>query len=156
MAYAAIRIISLSSRLVSTLKTKCYSNVVMFKIIILITTLASLCLLGILLNVTTPATIGPFGILAIFVFAYVLSLGVVTFFVFYFSKLLNRLSLIFVARKPLGEMSFRHSYYYSTIFAAVPILFIGLQSVGAVGLYEVILVLIFVAIGCLYVSKRIE
>ncbi|MFZ2125017.1 MAG: hypothetical protein WA087_02045 [Candidatus Saccharimonadales bacterium] len=128
----------------------------MFKIIILTTILASLCLLGILLNITTPATIGPFGILAIFVFAYMLSLGVVTFFIFYFSKLLNKLSLVFIARKPLGELSFRHSYYYSTIFAAVPILFVGLQSVGAVGVYGVILILIFTAIGCLYISKRIE
>lgn len=128
----------------------------MFKIIILTTTFTSLCLLSILLNVTTPATIGPFGILAIFVFAYMLSLGVVTFFIFYSSKLISKLSLVFVARKPLGELSFRHSYYYSTIFAAVPILFIGLQSVGAVGAYEVILILIFVIVGCLYVSKRIE
>ena len=128
----------------------------MLKIIISITTVISLCLLIVLLNITTPATAGPFGILSIFFFAYLLSLGVVTHILYWSSRIIARLSIIFMARRPFEALSFKYSYYYSTIIAAVPILLIGLQSVGAVGIYGVLLVTIFAVIGCLYVSKRIR
>jgi hypothetical protein len=122
--------------------------------IIMITTIVSLCLLVFLLNVTTPATAGPFGILAIFIFAYLSSLGVVTYFLYGISRVITYLSVEFMVRRPLEPLTLKRSYYYSTIVAAAPILLAGLQSVGAGGIYEFTLVLIFVVIGCLYVSKR--
>ncbi|OIP85700.1 hypothetical protein COV88_03950 [Candidatus Saccharibacteria bacterium CG11_big_fil_rev_8_21_14_0_20_41_19] len=128
----------------------------MLKIVISVLSGISLCFLAVLLNVTTPATAGPLGILSIFVFAYLLSLGVVTFFIYWSRRLVSRLSAGLISKKPIEPMTFRTSYYYSTIVAAVPILLIGLQSVGSIGIYEVILVIIFVAIGCLYISKRVS
>lgn len=128
----------------------------MLRIILSITTVVSLCLLTVLLNVTTPATAGPFGILAIFFFAYMLSLGVVTFFIYWASRIVAHMSAGLITRKPLEAMTLKNSYYYSTIIAAVPILLIGLQSVGAIGFYEFILVSVFVIIGCLYISKRVQ
>jgi hypothetical protein len=126
----------------------------MLEKIILITTVVNLCLLTVLLNITTPATAGPFGILVIFVFAYLSSLGVVTYLIYGISRIVAYLSTAFMARRPFVVLTFKRSYYYSTVIAAVPVLLIGLQSVGAVGVYEFSLVLIFVIIGCLYVSKR--
>jgi len=128
----------------------------MLKIIISILSGISLCFLVVLLNVTTPATAGPFGILSIFVFAYLLSLGVVTFFIYFFSRAVSQMSAGLISKKPIVPLTFKNSYYYSTIIAAVPILLIGLQSVGTIGIYEVILVLFFVVIGCLYISKRVS
>ncbi len=126
----------------------------MLKKLILTTTIVSLCLLVVLLNTTTPTTAGPFGILAIFVFAYLTSLGVVTFFLLTISRIIAHLSVAFMARRPLEGFSLKRSYYYSTVIAAAPILLIAMQSVGAGGIYEFILVILFTAIGCLYVSKR--
>lgn len=126
----------------------------MLKKLILTTTIVSLCLLVALLNTTTPTTAGPFGILAIFVFAYLTSLGVVTFFLLTISRIIAHLSVAFMARRPLESLSLKRSYYYSTIIAAAPILLIAMQSVGAGGVYEFILVVLFITIGCLYVSKR--
>lgn len=126
----------------------------MLKRIIMITTIVSLCLLIFLLNTTTPATAGPFGILAIFIFAYLSSLGVVTYFLYGISRIIAHLSTVFIARRPFERITLRRSYYYSTIIAAAPILLVGLQSVGAGGVYGFLLVLFFVVIGCLYVSKR--
>jgi len=41
------------------------------------------------------------------------------------------------------------------VLAAAPIMLIGLQSVGSIGLYEFILVLLFTVIGlCLYHEKN--
>lgn len=119
-------------------------------------TIVSLCLLVYLLNTTTPVTAGPFGILAIFIFAYLSSLGVVTYFLYFISRVVSHLSVVFMARKPFEALTMKRSYFYSTILAATPILLVGLQSVGAGSIYGFILVLIFVAIGCLYVSKRIH
>ena len=128
----------------------------MLKTIILIISLSSMLLLAVLLNVTTPATAGPFGILAIFIFAYLSSLGVMTYFLYLLNRMMAYISTMFVTRKPYIALSFRRSYYYSTIIAAAPIMIIGLQSVGATGLYESMLVLVFVIIGCLYISKRVQ
>jgi len=126
----------------------------MLKRIILITTIVSLCLLVFLLNITTPATAGPFGILAIFIFAYLSSLGVVTYFLCSMSRVIAHLSVVFMVSRPIEALTLKRSYYYSTIVAAAPILLVGLQSVGAGGVYEFLLVSIFVVVGCLYVSKR--
>lgn len=128
----------------------------MLKKLIAIITIISLCLLGVLLNTTAPATAGPFGILAIFIFAYLSSLGVMTYFLYSTSRIISHLGSAFTVKSPLDAMSFRMAYYYSTVLAAAPIMLIGLQSVGSIGLYEFVLVLLFTVIGCIYVTKRIH
>lgn len=128
----------------------------MFKIIISITTLASAILLAIVLNISTPSTAGPFGVLAVFVFAYLSSLGVMTFFIFFTGRLVAYASTVFVTRRPYDGLSFKRSYYFSTVIAAAPVMFIGLQSVGATSAYGFLLILLFVFIGCLYISKKVS
>ena len=128
----------------------------MLKKIILIITIASLCLLVVLLNVTTPATAGPFGILVIFIFAYLSSIGLMTHFLYWASHLIAHLSTGIVTRKPFEALTFKRSYYYSTVIAAAPIMLIGLQSVGTIGIYEFFLVVVFVVVGCLYISKKVQ
>jgi hypothetical protein len=114
-----------------------------------------LCLLAVLLTTTTPATAGPFGVLVIFISAYLVFLGFVSFFLYGVWLLISKLSVGFGLRRPLEPLPFRRSYYYSTIIAAAPVMLIGLQSVGAISIYELILVAIFVVLGCVYISKRI-
>jgi len=112
--------------------------------------------LAILLNTTTPANAGPFGILVIFICAYLSSLGVVTYFLYAITRLIAHLSSVMTVKKPFMALSFRQSYYYSTVIAAAPIMLIGLQSVGSIGVAEFLLVIVFVFIGCLYITKRIR
>jgi len=128
----------------------------MIKIITAITAFVSFCLLIILVNTTTPITAGPFGILAIFGLSYILLVVISAYLLHYMSLLISRLSLSLISRKPFDEISLKRSYYYATIIAAAPIMLVGLQSVGSVGLYELLLVSIFVVIGCLYVSKKVK
>ncbi len=128
----------------------------MLKIIISIITVLSFCILVILLNTTTPVIAGPFGILAIFIFAYLTLIGIATFFIYGMSRIIAHLSTVFISKKPFEALNFKRSYYYSTIIAAAPIMLIGLQSVGDVGFYEYLLMLIFIVLGCLYISKRIN
>lgn len=128
----------------------------MLEKIVAITTISSLCLLAVLLNVTSPTTIGPFGILIVFILGYTSSLGVVAYFIYTFSRLISHFSSAFTIKRPMIPMTFRVAYYYSTVIAAAPIMLIGLQSVGAVGFYEVVLVGLFAVIGCIYITKRIR
>jgi hypothetical protein len=125
----------------------------MFKMIISIITAVSLCLLLALINITTPVSAGPLGILSVFVLTYLLSLGVTTFLLYFTSCLVVRLLNSFI-KKQIKELTFKQSYYYSTILAAVPVMLIGLQSVGAIGVYELLLIGLFAIVGCIYISKR--
>jgi len=127
----------------------------MLQRVIAIITVVSLCLLTLMLTTTTPASVGPFGLLLIFITAYLTSLGLVSFFLYGVSRVFVYASSGFTMRKPLQPLSFRKSYYFSTVLAAAPVMLIGLQSVGSVGIYEFILVVIFEVIGCLYIAKRI-
>lgn len=128
----------------------------MFKKTIAITTIVSLCSLIVLLNVTAPSWLGPLGILVVFILAYLLSLGLVTYFIYWSSRFVAYISRFFTARKPLLAFSFRRSYYFATVFAVAPVMLIGLQSVGSVGVYEFTLVTLFIVIGCIYISKKIN
>jgi hypothetical protein len=127
----------------------------MLQRIIALITIASLGLLGIMLSSTTPATAGAFGLLVIFISAYLACLGLISFFLYGVSRVLVYASAGFTLKKPLRVMPFRRAYYFSTVLAAAPVLLIGLQSVNSVGVYEVLLVMLFVVIGCVYVSRRI-
>lgn len=119
-------------------------------------TIASLCLLGTMLMTTTPASAGPFGLLVIFMSAYLALVGLISFFLYGVRRVMGYASAGFTVRRPLRPLPFRRAYYFSTVLAAAPVLLISLQSVGGVGLYELILVTLFVVIGCVYVSKRTQ
>jgi len=118
--------------------------------------LASLCLLSAMLTFTTPASAGPFGLLVIFLSAYLTFIGLISFFLFGISHLITTVSAGMTVRKPITAMSFRRAYYFSTVLAAAPVMIIALQSVRSIDLYELILVIIFEVVACVYVSRRIR
>lgn len=118
-------------------------------------TIVSIFLLGLMLATTTPATAGPFGLLLIFLTAYLTCLGLISFFLYGISRVLVFVGSGFNTRRPPRVISFQRAYYFSTVLAAAPVMLVGLQSVGAIGIYEVGLVALFEVIGCLYISKRI-
>jgi len=59
-------------------------------------------------------------------------------------------------RKPITAMAFRRAYYFSTVLAAAPVMLIALQSVRTIDVYELLLVIIFEVVACVYVSRRIR
>lgn len=111
-------------------------------------------LLTILLHLTNPATVGPLGILSVFILIYLLVLGALTFLLLLGSKSMAKLTSSLTPKKPMKALSLRRSYYFSSVISLAPVMFIAMQSVGEVGVYDVILVLLFVIIACVYISKR--
>jgi hypothetical protein len=111
-------------------------------------------ILAIILQTTTPATIGPLGLLFVFILLYVAALSALTFFIFGLSRVAARVAASLTVRKPLQALNLRQAYYYGSVVGLVPVMLLGMQSVGAVGIYEAILILVFAALGCVYIAKR--
>lgn len=122
--------------------------------IVALISLASLCVLSLMLTLTSPADAGPFGLLVIFVTAYLTFVGMISFFLFGINRLVVALSANMTVRKPLRPMQFRRAYYFSTVLATAPVLLVGLQSVQTIGLADLLLVLLFEVVACIYVSRR--
>jgi len=128
----------------------------MLRILIILSTTFSICFLIILLNISTPATAGPFGILVIFLLTYFSLIGLMAYLLYGVSRIIAHFSTVLITRRPFEALTLKRSYYYASVAAAAPIMLIGLQSVGNVGIYEFLLVSIFIVIGCLYISKRVH
>lgn len=126
----------------------------MLKRAIAATTIASAVMLSLLFYTTTPATAGPVGILGFFVFMYLTALGVLTFLFRGVSIIAAGLSLGKFKKPAASSMPLRKAYYYASIAASAPVMLIAMHSVGQVGPYQVLLVVIFVAIGWVYVANR--
>lgn len=122
--------------------------------IISVSIIFAIVVLFIMLQTTTPSTAGPLGILAVFMFAYVLALGVLTFLLFGMSKLSTRVMRLFTLKKLQQSLSLVRAYYFSSVLALGPVIFMGMQSVGEVGVYDALLILLFVTVACFYIAKR--
>lgn len=121
---------------------------------IAISGLIAVVLLTVVLHVTTPATIGPLGLLFVFIMIYVASLSMLTFLIFVTSRGIARFSGSLTVRRPFQALDLQRSYYYASVIGLAPVMLLGMQSVGAVGVYEAILVLLFAGLGCVYIAKR--
>jgi hypothetical protein len=115
----------------------------------------SIVLVAILLQATSPASIGPLGIFVFFILVYISVLGVLTYLLFWASQLLVKVPLLVTATKRVAtSFSLRRAYYFSSVLALAPVMIIGMQSVDEVGIYETLLVVFFTIIACVYISKR--
>ena len=113
-------------------------------------------LLFVILNLTVPSQVGAVGILAVFLLAYSIALSSTTFLLWASARLLSRVGRETRWLRAGEALSFRQAYYYATVIALAPVMVISLQSVGGVGVYEIGLILLLVALGCVYVSRRLK
>jgi len=98
-------------------------------------------ILLVMLYFTTPAGIGPLGVLVFFTTFYVLIFGVSVGIV----KLFTKLS---------GNRSSKRTYVYAAIIAFGPIMLLLAQSLGSMSPAMILLVLGFVLLACFWVSKK--
>jgi len=122
--------------------------------IVALTSIVSIFVLFFLWQTTTPATIGPMGILLIFVFMYLSVLGILTFLLLGINRVVIKLSGSLILKQPLRHLSISRAYYFASVIALAPVMIVGMQSVGEVGAYELLLIVIFLVIACTYIAKR--
>ena len=116
--------------------------------------IASIVILAVVLQTTTPATIGPLGILLVFILMYIAALSVLTFLIIGGNRLLLRSTVSLTTQRPLRAISLRRAYYFASVISLAPVMFIGMQSVSEVTVYDALLVVAFVTMACVYVAKR--
>ncbi len=126
----------------------------MLEKLVAFSSLVAIICVAILLQVTNPASIGPLGIFVLFILVYLSVLGVLTYLIFWASLALSKVILFLRARRPVQPLSFRRAYYFSSVTSLAPVMIIGMQSVGEVGMYETLLIAFFTVIACVYIAKR--
>lgn len=122
--------------------------------IIATSTVVATILLIVLLQTTNPSTAGPLGLLAVFFLLYVIMLGVVTEVLWIGSGLIQTIGRRFTSKRPPGRLSLQRAYYFSTVLALGPVMALAMASIGSFGVYEAVLIGLFLAVGTLYVSRR--
>ncbi len=103
---------------------------------------------------TTPSRAGPLGILVVFLCLYVMLFSALTFLIWGIQRIIVKLLSPFTIRRPMQPIRLSRAYYFSSVVSLGPVMLIGMQSVGGVGIYECGLVALFTIIGCVYIAKR--
>lgn len=116
--------------------------------------LVSTGLLLILVTTTPPSVAGATGILAVFLLSYIAIVCGVTFLIWALAKVVNKMAKGAGSLRANYGISLKKSYYYSSVVSLGPVIVVSLQSVGGIGIYEACLVLLFIALGCIYVARR--
>lgn len=106
-------------------------------------------LIATILNATNPSSAGPLGILAFFVCSYVLFICLT-----YIVIMISRRVVARFFNKNIPDTSRYKTYYYSTVIALSPTIYIGMQSMGDVGVFEIALLVIFELLACFFIYKR--
>ena len=113
-----------------------------------------------LLQTTSPTSIGPAGILLIFVLMYVVTLGLLIIIFTNYTKIKIKIMHWRSNRHQEHSTSYyrlyslERSYYYASVLALAPVMLIGMASINSISIFDIILVIIFVLMGCLYVTRR--
>ena len=115
-----------------------YSRVIYF---ISIVGLAALLLM---LNVTSPTEIGPFGVLLFFTTLYLVIFGAITFLFQTFKRI--ALKKTYLKNK---------DYLYSAVLSFGPIMLLMARSFGAINLWTIGLIILFLTLTEFLVYKRI-
>lgn len=98
----------------------------------------------IMLNVTSPTEIGPFGVLLFFTTVYIVCFGLMTIVWQFFKK------------AAMKQMALRNKdYLYTAVMAFGPIMFLMARSFGAISVWTISLIIVFLFLAEFLVYKRI-
>lgn len=120
----------------------CYNRLMLNRLILLIS-LAAAVVLTVMLNFTNPTEVGPLGVLVFFTAVYAIVFGVATWVIWLFRRTMG---------KKRGMR--KKDYCYGMIMAFGPIMMLLMQSFGTLSPFTVLLVGLFIFLGCFLVSRR--
>lgn len=126
------------------------------KYLLILSPLITALFLVLVLFSTDPVTIGPVGILGVFVLTYLFTLSVLFVVLRFGIQWVSRLAIakqdsVHHKERKVGA---RKAYYIASIIAFVPVLFLAMQSFAELRLADMALVCVFVSIAVFYVIKR--
>lgn len=121
-----------------------YNKVMKHNRVVILISIIGLAALIFMLNNTSPTEIGPFGVLLFFTTLYVVCFGIMTFLLQTFSR------IAFSRTATRGK-----DYLYSAIAAFAPIMLMMACSFGAINLWTVSLIGVFIILAEFLVYKKI-
>ncbi len=122
----------------------CYNEGMKFKNIMPYISIIGLAALILVLNLTSPTEIGPFGVLLFFTTLYIIVFSIVALGL----RVFYRLAL---KRNSFGSKD----YFYAAVFAFGPIMLLMARSFGAISIWTVGLIAVFIFLAEFLVAKRI-
>ena len=105
--------------------------------------LVSVIIILAMINLTTPTGVGPLGVLVFFTMIYIAVYGVVNLMVAAFMK---------ASGKKNGE---RKNRFYAAMISFGPIMLLLVQSFGSLNIVTILMVIVFVMLGCFVINKRL-
>ena len=111
---------------------------------IVATSIIGLAAIFIMLNYTSPTEIGPFGVLLFFTTLYLTLFSVIALAMRVFYRLAYK------------KAAFRNKdYLYAAVMAFAPIMLLMARSFGAINLWTISLIVVFIFLGEFLVAKRL-
>ena len=92
--------------------------------------------------------------MAVFLLGYSITTVILTFALLLLQNILRKVSNEIKPGRSKETFTTKKAYYYASVIALAPVIFVSMQSVGGVGIYEIMLVALLVVLGCLYISRR--
>lgn len=111
--------------------------------VVIIISIIGLAALILMINLTSPTEIGPFGVLLFFTTLYIVSFGILFFLI-----------QAFTATAFKKKFNSNKDYLYAAIAAFAPIMFLMARSFGAVNFWTISLIIIFMALAEFLVYKK--
>ena len=115
----------------------------MFNRLMLLLSFVAVIIILAMINLTTPTSVGPLGVLVFFTMIYIVIYGIVNLFVAIFMK---------ASGKKTGG---RKDRYYAATISFGPIMLLLVQSFGSLSIVTFGMTLIFVILGCFVINKRL-
>ncbi len=112
--------------------------------VIISTSIIGLAVLILMLNTVSPTEIGPFGVLLLFTTLYLVFFGIISFLFQLFVRIAFK-------KKQLKNKD----YLYAAVLAFGPIMLLTARSFGAINLWTISLIIIFLGLAEFLVYKRI-
>ena len=108
------------------------------------------------LNLTSPLTSGPWGVLAVFILIYGVSLGIILTLFGLVEKVYSYAASD--PEKPAKQNIFlrwrKRSYFMSIALALIPIFIVSLNSIGSLEIRDMVLIFIIEALLIFYIIHR--
>ena len=115
----------------------------MFNRLMILFSLIAVIIILAMINLTTPTSVGPLGVLVFFTMIYLAIYGVINLIVVAFMRANGKKS------------GGRKNHYYAAMISFGPIMLLLIQSFGSFSVITVTMTVIFVMLGCFVISRRL-
>lgn len=107
-----------------------------------------------IVNTTTPTQTGALGVLAVFLLSYVVIVAILAIFLYGVHMVIMKAFYSDRIGKIADDFTLKRAYYFASVLALGPVIFVSLRSVGKAGIAELLMIGVLLVLGSIYVSRQ--